>query len=295
MEKFYNTICVTDKGLENITIDEIKNILNKDVEYKKLEKNNKVYIFLNLDFEERLKLLYLSRTIDKIYKIEGNKEIFLLKNLYDRKYEIKKIKKLKSTFVLKILIFSNIKEDENILNLQDDGSFSIEEGLLLKNIPPMFFRKREILEYSSLLEKFENIKDKIKGKIYCVNQDKDLLYSIEKNAEKALVSNIIYFRGINIEWIDLKFKEEFIDKIFTFRIKKDEELNKKDKYIFFHSNKLLKKNGKLFLLLYNKKENYEKILLDIESYIKKYNLRIIENIILYHGNKKLLLVVIQKV
>ncbi|BFI73184.1 hypothetical protein YN1_1710 [Nanoarchaeota archaeon] len=296
MEDIYNTLCTTDKGLENITLNEINNILNRYIEYKKVEKNNKVFIFFNSNFYERLKLLYLSRTIDNIYYKENNKyEKFLISNLYNRGYEIKKLGKIKTTVVSKILYYSNIKENEEIINLMDDGSFSIEEGLILKNIPTIFWRKREIIEYSDFIEKFENIKEKVKGKIYCINKDNNILNDIEKNSEKALVKDIIYFRRIDIEWLDLKFKEKSIDKIFTFRIKKDQKINIKDKYIFYHSDKILKNNGKLFLLLYNKEEKYEKIINNIKNYIIKYNLEISDKVNIYNNNKNLLLLSIQKI
>ncbi|MGC9079443.1 MAG: hypothetical protein ACP5G1_01760 [Nanopusillaceae archaeon] len=312
MNNIYNTACVTDKGLEDVVLDEIKLILNRDFEYQIINKKNKIVILCNLTDEERLKLLYLSRTIDNIYKLakEENENIlrikidnnefkyklYLLENLYDRKYEIKKIKKLKSTVVSKILLYSKIKEGETIINLQDDGSFTLEEGLILKNIPPMFFRKKEILEYSDIFDKLENIKNKASNiKIYCINEDQNILNEVEKNSEKALVSNVVIFRRIDFEWIDLKFKENSIDKIYMFKIKNHEKLSKRDKYIFFHSDKLLKSGGRLYLLLYNKHEMYDKIINNISEYIKKYRLKIIENLIIYHGGKRMCLLVIEKI
>jgi hypothetical protein len=138
-----------------------------------------------------------------------------------------------------------------------------------------------------------NIKKKVNIKIYCVNKDKNKLLLIERNSENALVNDIIFFRRLDIEWLDLKFKEESIDKIFTFRIKKDSELNIKDKYIFYHSNKLLKYNGKLYLLLYN--YDYKKILDNIKNYIKKYSLVYVDSFYLYNYNKRLLLIILEKI
>jgi Predicted N6-adenine-specific DNA methylase len=294
MDNNYNTLLITEKGLENITIEEIEKILNRNIDYNMIEKKNKILIYSNLDFEERLKLLFNSRTIDNIlYKEKDKYKYFLLKNLYERGYQLKKIEKLKSTLVNKIIYYSDIRENEEILNIMDDGSFSIEQGIYIKNILPIFWRRKEISKYMDYFEKYINIKKKVNIKIYCVNKDKNKLLLIERNSENALVNDIIFFRRLDIEWIDLKFKEESIDKIFTFRIKKNPELNIKDKYIFYHSNKLLKDNGKLYLLLYS--YDYKKILDNIINYIKKYSLRYVDSFYLYNYNKRLLLIVLEKI
>lgn len=104
MNNNYNTLLITEKGLENITIKEIEKILNRNIDYNIIEKKNKILIYTNLDFEERLNLLFNSRTIDNIlYKEKDKYKYFLLKNLYERSYQLKKIEKLKSTLVNKII------------------------------------------------------------------------------------------------------------------------------------------------------------------------------------------------
>ena len=294
MDNNYNTLLITEKGLENITIEEIEKILNRNIDHNMVEKKNRILIYTNLDFEERLNLLFNSRTIDNILYIKKDKyKYLLLKNLYERRYQLKKIEKLKSTLVNKIIYYSDIKENEEILNIMDDGSFSIEQGIYIKDILPIFWRRKEISKYIDYFEKYMNIKKKVNIKIYCVNKDKNKLLLIERNSENALVNDIILFRRLDIEWLDLKFKEGSIDKIFTFRIKKGSELNIKDKYIFYHSNKLLKDNGKLYILLYN--YDYKKILDSITNYIKKYSLLYVDSFYLYSYNKKLLLIILEKI
>ena len=294
MDNNYNTLLITEKGLENITIEEIEKILNRNIDHNMVEKKNRILIYTNLDFEERLNLLFNSRTIDNILYIKKDKyEYFFLKNLYERRYQLKKIEKLKSTLVNKIIYYSNIKENEEILNIMDDGSFSIEQGIYIKNILPIFWRRKEISKYMDYFEKYIDIKKKVNIKIYCVNKDKNKLLLIKRNSENALVNDIIFFRRLDMEWIDLKFKEESIDKIFTFRIKKNPELNIKDKYILHHSNKLLKNNGKLYLLLYS--YDYKKILDNIINYIKKYSLMYINSFYLYNYNKRLILIILEKI
>jgi len=294
MDNNYNTLLITEKGLENITIEEIEKILNRNIDHNMVEKKNRILIYTNLDFEERLNLLFNSRTIDNILYIKKDKyKYFFLKNLYERRYQLKKIEKLKSTLVNKIIYYSNIKENEEILNIMDDGSFSIEQGIYIKNILPIFWRRKEISKYMDYFEKYIDIKKKVNIKIYCVNKDKNKLLLIKRNSENALVNDIIFFRRLDMEWIDLKFKEESIDKIFTFRIKKNPELNIKDKYILHHSNKLLKNNGKLYLLLYS--YDYKKILDNIINYIKKYSLMYINSFYLYNYNKRLILIILEKI
>ena len=294
MNNNYNTLLITEKGLENITIKEIEKILNRSIDYNIIEKKNKILIYVNLSFEERLNLLFNSRTIDNILYRKGDKyKYFLLKNLYERGYQLKKIEKLKSTLVNKIIYYSNMGENEEILNIMDDGSFSIEQGIYIKNILPIFWRRKEISKYIDYLERHMNIKKKVNIKIYCVNKDKNKLLLIERNSENALVNDVIFFRRLDIEWIDLKFKDRSIDKIFAFRIKKDPELNIKDKYIFYHSDKLLKDKGKLYLLLYS--YDYKKTLENIINYIKKYSLIYVDSFYLYNYNKKLLLIVLEKI
>jgi hypothetical protein len=294
MNNNYNTLLITEKGLEDITIKEIEKILNRSIDYNIIEKKNKILIYINLNFEERLNLLFNSRTIDNILYMKGDKyKYFLLKNLYERGYQLKKIEKLKSTLVNKIIYYSNMKENEEILNIMDDGSFSIEQGIYIKKISPIFWRRKEISKYMDYFEKYMNIKKKVNIKIYCVNKDKNKLLLIERNSENALVNDIIFFRRLDIEWIDLKFRDGSIDKIFTFRIKKNPELNMKDKYIFYHSDKLLKDKGKLYLLLYS--YDYKKILENIVNYIKKYSLIYVDSFYLYNYNKKLLLIVLEKI
>jgi len=78
MDNNYNTLLITEKGLENITIEEIEKILNRNIDYNMIEKKNKILIYSNLDFEERLKLLFNSRTIDNILYKEKDKYKYFL-------------------------------------------------------------------------------------------------------------------------------------------------------------------------------------------------------------------------
>ncbi|BBL45766.1 RNA methylase [Nanobdella aerobiophila] len=288
MEKNYNVICESDIGLEEYILYEIKNILNKDINYDINIINNKINILLDLEEEDIIRLMYYSRTLDNIYKLGGSERIRI--NLSNRNYNIFNINRLKSTLVSKILYLSRIYEAKNILNLMDDGSFSIEEGILLKNIPVIFWKMKDI-KYTIDFQ----IYNKVDKKIYCVHKDPNLLYKIEKNSEKALVDDITIFRRINIEWLDQKFKSESIDRIFVFKIKNRYELSKKEKYIFFQSDYLLRKGGKLYILLYNNINNYDQIIKNIIDYIKKYNIEYIRSYYIYNNNKKLLLLEFKKI
>ena len=76
-----------------------------------------------------------------------------------------------------------------------------------------------------------------------------------KNAKIAGVESLIDFRRIDLDWMDIKFEEDSVDKIISFvpgSSKHDRHLEKDFKQIFYQAEYILKKSGKVVILCLSK-------------------------------------------
>ena len=171
---------------------------------------------------------------------------------------------LKTTLAQQLIMLSGWEPDKVLLDpMCGSGTIPIEAGLKVKNIPGSFWRKKDLqfikldvgIDWVEYLRKIDEkvIKKKVKAKIVASDKLLRNVKGSEYNAQKALVRDLITFRRIDIEWLDLKIKEGEIDYIITNppygrKLSYYEEVQKIMKYLFYQAKYVLSDNGKLIIV-----------------------------------------------
>jgi len=281
--------------MPEVSIREIKDILKKDIDYEIKEYKNFYLINLkNIDWKEYLRILYYTKTIN--YAYYRNKKITYSKRTYLVKNKIT----VDPTLISKILYYSNLSKEDIILNINDKyGIISIEQSLILKNFPILFWGEEQIFEKEdySIIQEFEKeLTQKLKSNIYLVDKDNRTLSITKKNLEKALVKDVVYLRKIDYEWLDIKFKNKKFDKIFFYYKKSKKIMSIYEKYVFFHSDILLKDRGKLYIILKLKNmDTLNDIISNYINYSKKYSIKFMEKYNFQDKNYLLAFIVFAKI
>jgi len=216
------------------------------------------------------KLRFFGEKIDKIlirgyfidnYLILG---IPLIEDYSKRGYKILESRDSINPVLANLLLKSNWNNKISVINLKD-GTLPIEAGIIAKNIPAQFWNKKSFLipvDINYLLKIDQNSIIESGMKIYAFDSYGKNISIAKKNSINALVKDIIHFKRVDIEYLDLLIKEEFDLIIGDFY-----KLDKKNlKYVMYSSKYLLNESGKLIII------SEERIDKDIELYHKKYKL-----------------------
>ncbi len=179
-------------------------------------------------------------------------------------------------------------EKENLLDpFCGGGTIPIEAVLWALKIPPGRFRKNKFAFLKlpffekEWLEEFEKEERDIDPEVYCTDKSMTCLRGAESNARYAGVLEKIKFSRYDLEWIDIKFREEHsIDKVVTdppYGVRwKERDLKSIYRDFFWQMDYLLKEDGKIVII--STKRNL------IEEYSRKYGFEI-ENIrYVLHGS-----------
>jgi len=150
------------------------------------------------------------------------------------------------------------------------GSFVIEAALHALCLPVRLYSK-EKMSYAKLhkdfdFEKFyteqdKHIKDAPAGTIFAFSPQFPSIQATRKNAKIAGVGKAIDFSRTETDWLDFKFDKNSVDRIVTQPIERtisfpQEKFTKLASLFFERSAAILKKNGKLCLVLRQGKDDY---------------------------------------
>jgi len=216
------------------------------------------------------KLKFYGEKVDKIlikgyfvddYIILG---IPLIEDYSKRGYKIVEIDSSVNPVFANLLLKSNWSKNISVINLKD-GTLPIEAGIIAKNIPAQFWNKKKFLipiDINYLIKIDQNSIRESDLKVYAFDSYGKNISVSKKNSINALVKDVIHFKRVDIEYLDLLIKEKFDLMIGDFY-----KLDKKNlKYVTYSSKYLLNENGKLIII------SERKIDRDIEAYYKKYKL-----------------------
>lgn len=89
------------------------------------------------------------------------------------------------------------------------GETGIEAALFLSGKSPHFYSKDKFI----FKNKFKDKENKIKAKIILSSPHMNDVKSAQKNAKIAGVEKLITFTRQDVEWLDIKFKKETVDKV----------------------------------------------------------------------------------
>jgi len=257
------------------SLDNLEKINTIDIPFK--PKKIKIKVLKEKKYESSLivhlkkKLRFYGEKVDKIlvkiyfvedYIILG---IPLIEDYSRRGYKIIELKESINTVLANLLLKSNWSRKISIINLKD-GTLPIEAGIIAKNIPAQFWNKKKFLipiDINHLIKIDQNCIVESDIEVYAYDSYGKNISIAKKNSINALVKDVIHFKRIDIEYLDLLIKEEFDLIIGDFY-----KLDKKNlKYVIYSSKYLLNENGKLIII--SEKEIDD----NIETYYKKYKLR----------------------
>lgn len=150
------------------------------------------------------------------------------------------------------------------------GSIAIEAALHALQLPARYYSKDK-MPYAKLhkdfdFEKFYNeqdkrIKEKPQGTILALSPQFPSIQATRKNAKIAGVVKAIDFSRIETDWLDFKFEKNSVERIITQPIEltttfPKDKFAKQAALFFERSAAILKKTGKLCLVLRYGKEDY---------------------------------------
>lgn len=255
-------------------INDLKNINVIKVPFRaekikiKIIKERKYDIDLINYFKNRIK--FYGERIDKIlikgylvddYLILG---IPLIEDYSKRGYKIVELKESLNPVLANLLLKDNWKNSISVINVKD-GTIPIEAGIIIKNIPAQFWNKKNFLfpiDINYLIEIDQKSIKEENFKLYAFDSYGKNISIAKKNSINALVKDVVYFKRVDIEYLDLLVKEKFDLIIGDFY-----KINKKNlKYLIYSSKYLLNERGKLIII------SEEKIDKEIEGYCRKYEL-----------------------
>lgn len=202
---------------------------------------------------------------------------------------------LKGTIAYSLVRIGNYSSDKKLLDpFCGSGEILIEAALFANKFPLNFFNKKkfpflELLEFD--FEKIDKEILKEKLKINSFDTEQSRVKSAEKNAKIAGVNKSINFSRVNIEFLELKFKDKDVDLIVTniprlSRQVSKAKIEKLYKEFFYQSAYILKKDGKVIVCC------KDDSLLKQEAEKEKFN--VLEERKIEHGKEILKVVVFSK-
>ncbi|MBN1377433.1 hypothetical protein JW949_03845 [Candidatus Woesearchaeota archaeon] len=219
---------------------------------------------------------------------------FAGKDLSKRQYKIFNYPtSLKGTIGFGILKFSefNPEKDKVLVNLFcHDGVIAIESTLYVSGLSVNYYDKEFIFRKIKPLkdknwEKWFNDIDKkamkkIKNKICAIDSDFRNIKAAKKNSKIAGIDKIIEFSKKEVDFLDIRFKEDSVDKIISYipsvsKRNSEEKLKKLYDELFYQLEFILKENGSLnFIarendLVKEKAERYFKLIREKEVWTGK--------------------------
>ncbi len=151
------------------------------------------------------------------------------------------------------------------------GSITIEAALLALGMPVRYYSKDKMpftkvfkeFDFDNFYKKQDSaVKDKITGQIIAISELFPSIQATRKNAKIGGVLKAIDFSRTSVDWLDLKFEKNSVDCIVTQPVEMTmtfppEKFKKQASLFFERAKAILKKNGKICLVLRQGAEEYK--------------------------------------
>ena len=176
-----------------------------------------------------------------------------------------------------------------------DGVIVIEAAFYANDFPYNYFKKEKFaflnLDLGIDYEKFFNEADKkiksAKTQVYGYDHLFKYVDYSRKNAKIAGVEKIINFSRVELEWLDIKFKKESVDRIVTNPpTSKNANLDKVYNEFFYQSEYILKKDGAIAVI--------SRIPDFVKKHAEKHNFSVAKEKDVWSGEQKLNIIVFKK-
>lgn len=203
---------------------------------------------------------------------------------------------LRGTIAYALIRESGFEKNEVMLDpFSGDGVVSIEAAFYAAEFPQNYYKKDKFaflkLDLGLDFDKFfENTDKKIKNSkaeiySYC-NLFKYVDFS-KKNAKIAGVDKNINFSRVELEWLDIKFKKESVDRIITnLPSSKNANLDKIYNEFFYQCEYILKSNGTIALI--SRMPDY------VKKHAAKHNFAVAKEKDVWSGEQLLKIIVFKK-
>ena len=165
---------------------------------------------------------------------------------------------LRGTIAYALVRESGFKKKETMLDpFSRDGVISIEAAMYASGFPVNYFNKEKFaflklklgIDFEEFFKKIDRKISKKKLKIYSFDHLFKYVDYSKKNAKIAGVDKLVSFSRVELEWIDIKFKEESVDRIVTsLSTSKSINLDRVYGELFYQSEYILKKGGILAVI-----------------------------------------------
>ena len=203
---------------------------------------------------------------------------------------------LRGTIAYALMRESGFQKDETLLDpFSRDGVIVIEAALHASNFPVNYYKKErfaflklDLIDSDKLFAGTDKkIIKKTKAELYSFDyMFKHVDYS-RKNAKIAGIDKQINFSRVELEWLDIKFKKETVDRIVTnLPSSKNANLDKIYKEFFYQAEFILKKDGAIALL--TKMPEFAK------KYAEKHNFSAAKEMKIRSGGQELGIIVFKK-
>lgn len=177
---------------------------------------------------------------------------------------------LKGNVAFGILMLSDFSAKTVLLDpFCRSGIIPIEAALFVSNMSPHFFSKHSFaflklpflknIAFEKLFERIDAQKKKVSCKSRCFDLSFGHVQAARKNAKIAGVIDFLEFSRTDVEWLDVKFEHESIDRIVSFPPQLSKSVNKKSvekvyNSFFRRSSDVLAKVGLITLVAHQNSE-----------------------------------------
>lgn len=203
---------------------------------------------------------------------------------------------LRGTIAYALVRESGFGKNEAMLDpFSRDGIIPIEAAFYASNFPHNYYKKDRFaflkLKIGIDFDKFfRNVDKKIrksKTKIYSYDHLFKYVDYSRKNARIAGVDKFVEFSRTELEWLDIKFKKESIDKIVTsMPTSRNANLDKIYNEFFYQSAYILKKSGTIALI--------SRIPEFAKKHAEKHNFAVSREKDVWSGEQKLTIIIFKK-
>ena len=166
---------------------------------------------------------------------------------------------MKGTTAFGVLMLTGYTKGKSLLNpFCNSGTLEIEAALFDNNISPRFYNKDFPLTRLNVDKDliFKDVDSHVKSEKLDITAADPLMRNItaaRKNAKIAGIQKQITFSRVDIDWVDIKFKKDSVDKIVTQPPQLTQNTNPKDvekmyDNLFYQAEYILKKSGSVTLI-----------------------------------------------
>ena len=204
---------------------------------------------------------------------------------------------LRATISYALAKESGFQKDEVLLDpFSRDGIIPIEAALYANDFPVNCYKKDRFaflmldlgVDYENLFKGIDRkIIKKSKARIYSFDHLFKFVDFSKKNAKIAGVEKNIEFSRTELEWLDIKFKKESVDRIVTSPpTSKNANLDKIYNEFFYQSEYILKKDGSMGII--TRMPDF------VKKHAEKHNFKVVNEKEVWSGEQKLIIVTFKK-